>query len=189
MCEHREPELNISVENATFYANATSDMRVLVENRGEADANVTVRMTICDENASVVVFDDVRRGEVPHKSSRTFSFISPPMTNSTHSPASLDRDPSAWWLWLEYWLPPIVGEFLSYLEAVKNRRLVFRDKLSGALHIVPYTTRFSKAYQRKVYGRFRGLRWDYGLLLTITTDLSQYRDIIGATRGLKKRGI
>ncbi|MCU4139804.1 MAG: putative conserved protein MJ1470 [Methanophagales archaeon] len=30
-----EPELNVSVENATFYANATSDMRVLVENRGE----------------------------------------------------------------------------------------------------------------------------------------------------------
>ncbi|MCU4139803.1 MAG: hypothetical protein MW690_000365 [Methanophagales archaeon] len=39
----------------------------------KADANVTVRMTIWDEDASVV-FDDVRRGEVPHKSSRTFSF-------------------------------------------------------------------------------------------------------------------
>ncbi|RLF46782.1 MAG: hypothetical protein DRN20_06785, partial [Thermoplasmata archaeon] len=115
-----------------------------------------------------------------------FSWISPHKINSTLLSASLERDFSRWWLWLEYWLAPITEEFLSYLEAVKNRRLVFRDKLSGALRIVPYTTRFSEVYQRKVYGRFKGLKWDYGLLLTITTDLSQYRDIIEATKGGRK---
>ena len=115
-----------------------------------------------------------------------FSWINPPMTNSTLSSASLERDPSEWWLWLEYWLAPIVEEFLGYLDAVKNRRLVFRDKEEGNLHIIPYTTRFSKSYQKEVYGRFKGLKWDYGVFLTITTDLSQYKDIIEATKGVKK---
>jgi len=115
-----------------------------------------------------------------------FSWISPHKINSTLLSASLERDFSRWWLWLEYWLAPITEEFLSYLEAVKNRRLVFRDKLSGALRIVPYTTRFSEVYQRKVYGRFKGLKWDYGLFLTITTDLSRYNDIVEATKGIRK---
>ncbi|MCD6210838.1 MAG: DUF2341 domain-containing protein, partial [Methanophagales archaeon] len=85
-----KPELNVSVKNATFYANATSDMRVLVENTGEADANVTVRMTIYDEDVSVVVFDDVRGGEVPHRSSRTFSFRwTPPHAGSYSLSVSL----------------------------------------------------------------------------------------------------
>jgi len=78
--------------------------------------------------------------------------------------STLERDPLRWWEWEDFWLSPVVSEFLSYLESVRNKRLVFLDA-DGKVRIFPYTIRFSRDYQRK-------------LLL--------FSSIISAVNGLKK---
>ena len=104
--------------------------------------------------------------------------------NSTQA-FSDPSDPSRWWEWEDYWLSPILEEFGSYLERVKDRRLVFRDN-GGDIHVFRYRTRFDRSYQRKLSARFKDIVLDWGLLLTLTTDLNQYFDIIKAEKALRK---
>ena len=104
--------------------------------------------------------------------------------NSTQG-ISEPSDPSRWWEWEDFWLSPILEEFGAYLERVKNRRLVFRDE-GGNIWVLPYETRFHRSYQRKLSKRFEDVVLDWGLLLTLTTDLNQYSDIISAVKTLKR---
>ena len=104
--------------------------------------------------------------------------------NSTQG-ISEPSDPERWWEWEDFWLSPILEEFGAYLERVKNRRLVFRDS-EGDIRVLPYKTRFHRSYQRKLSERFEDVVLDWGLLLTLTTDLNQYSDIISAVKALKR---
>ena len=94
--------------------------------------------------------------------------------------------------------------FKAYLEYADSHVLVFKredgdnDSLLSCLfrqyglekpsyRVIPFTTRFHKSYKRKVYAQLKGIYFEKGTHLILTTDLDSYPDIISAVIELRRR--
>jgi len=94
--------------------------------------------------------------------------------------------------------------FKAYLEFADSHVLVFKrgdednDSLLSCLFrqyglekpsykVIPFTTRFHESYKRKVYAQLKGIYFEEGTHLILTTDLDSYPDIISAVIELRRR--
>ena len=87
--------------------------------------------------------------------------------------------------------------FKAYLEYADSHVLVFQPMLSflfssfglekPSYRVIPFTTRFHKSYKRKVYAQLKGIYFEEGTHLILTTDLDSYPDIISAVIELRRR--
>ena len=87
--------------------------------------------------------------------------------------------------------------FKAYLEYADSHVLLFQPMLSFLFssfgleeplyEVYPFTTRFHESYKRKILKQLRGIYFEEGTHLILTTDLDSYPDIFSAVAELRRR--
>jgi len=76
--------------------------------------------------------------------------------------------------------------FHEYQDYVADQTVILRDVETKKGYYFPYTTRFDGNYANRVRAKLRQVKFDFGVLVTLTVDPKRFNNIDEAVKGLKK---